>query len=194
MPIGAWVMEEACTQAARWHDIQPGLSVALNLSLRQLAQPNLVDMVTVALRRSGLDPARLSLEITESLVLEDQGNRLAGLLAVSELGVPLAIDDFGTSYASMCWLKQFPASIIKVDRTFVWGLPHSEEDSAIVAALINLGHALGMEVVAEGVETPEQLEELCRMGCREAQGFHLARPAPADEVTALLQRGVPALR
>ena len=186
VPIGEWVLEQACRQAADWGRGQPGLGVAVNLSLRQFSQPNLVDVVARALRRSGLEPQRLSLEITESIVLEDQGSRVAALLAVSELGVPLAIDDFGTGYASMCWLKRFPASILKIDRTFVWGLPHGEEDSAIVAALINLGRALNMRVVAEGVETAGQLEELRRMGCEEAQGFHLARPQPAEAITELL--------
>lgn len=189
VPIGDWVLREASAQAARWRDARPDaapLQLSVNLSLRQFTQPSIVDSVAHALRDSGLAPSELSLEITETVILQDQGSRLAALLAVNKLGVPLAIDDFGTGYASMCWLKRFPVAMLKIDRSFVAGLPRDQEDSAIVAALINLGHALELRVVAEGVETREQLEELHRMGCREAQGFHLAHPQPAAAITALL--------
>jgi diguanylate cyclase (GGDEF)-like protein/PAS domain S-box-containing protein len=190
--IGAWVLDTACEQAALWLRARRGdepFSVSVNLSARQLAQADLVDLVAQALERHSLTPSALTLEITESVLMEDAEWAIGSIRALRNLGVKLSIDDFGTGYSSLGYLKRFPVDTVKIDRSFVDGLGTDPEDSAIVNAVISLGHALGLQVVAEGVETEQQLAELNALGCDFAQGFLFAPPQPAPDVEQLVTRG-----
>ncbi len=183
VPIGAWVLEESCRQLVEWRDaglVSPTFSIAVNLSARQLAQPDLVDAVAAALERTGAPPEHVCLEITESVLMAE--TTIEALDALRALGVSLSIDDFGTGYSSLGYLRRFPVDTVKVDRSFVEGLGTEAEDTAIVAAVVGLGHALGLSVVAEGVETEQQLAELRAMGCDRAQGFWFARSAARRRV------------
>lgn len=189
IPLGGWVLSEACRQAARWHaerlDNDP-FQVAVNLSARQLAHPDLVDSVDRALKATGADPSWLCLEITESVLMDDVDATIGAVKRLKGLGVDLAIDDFGTGYSSLGYLKRFPVDLVKVDRSFVDGLGSDPEDSAIVAAVVSLGHALGLRVVAEGVETEQQLSELVALECDLAQGYFFAPPQPAVDIEDLV--------
>jgi len=187
IPLGEWVLRQACRQLAAWdRDGGPSLSVAVNLSSRQLAQSDLADTVGEATADAGISPARLCLEITESALMADTeaaGDQLGDL---NRLGVQLAVDDFGTGYSSLLYLRRFPVQQLKVDRAFVLGLEQNSEDSAIVRAIIELAHALGLEAVAEGVETAEQLASLRKMGCDLGQGYFWSKSLPAEQVRKLL--------
>jgi len=183
IPIGNWVLDEVCRQIASWQVLGSAddeFVVSVNLSARQLAQSDLIESVTRALERSGANPARLCLEITESVLMDDAETTMEALRSLRTLGVGLSIDDFGTGYSSLGYLKRFPVDSVKIDRSFVDGLGTDPEDSAIVAAVVSLGHALGLRVVAEGVETREQIRELVALGCDDAQGFFFASPQPAS--------------
>lgn len=187
VPIGAWVLRTACEQAVAW-DASPataGLLMAVNLSARQLGDPDLVAVVAATLEASGLPAGRLCLEVTESALAADPDLAVETLTALAALGVQLAIDDFGTGYATLDYVRRFSmAHELKIDRSFVAGIAdlHSA-DAAIVSAAIVLADALGFEVVAEGVETPEQLATLRRLGCGSAQGYYFGHPAPPDQIT-----------
>jgi EAL domain-containing protein (putative c-di-GMP-specific phosphodiesterase class I) len=191
VPLGAWVLETACRQLARWSPAlasQPGVAVSVNLSARQLAHPDLVPQVRRTLEKTGADPARLKLEITESVLMADAPAVQSVLQQLRRgLGLSVMIDDFGTGYSSLAYLHQFPIDTLKIDRSFVARLGHGEEE--IVRAIVTLGKSLGMQVLGEGVETPAQLAALGRLGCHLAQGFLLAPPLPADEAEALLRGG-----
>jgi diguanylate cyclase (GGDEF)-like protein/PAS domain S-box-containing protein len=190
VPIGGWVLRHACRQTEIWRQAQGrDLTIAVNVSARQLQDPGLVDEIATALRDSGLDPGALVLEITESATVEDTEGVITRLEELKGLGVDLAIDDFGTGYSSLSYLRRFPVDQLKVDRSFVAGVATSSEDRAIVASVIDLAHALEISVVAEGVETVDQLGQLCEMHCDLAQGFHWPLPAEAravDEWLAVL--------
>ena len=187
LSIGAWVLRQACLQAQAWRRTYDGrLAMAVNVSARQLQDPHLVNAVDSALRASGLDPSGLVLEITESATVSDTEAAIARLEELKALGVGLAIDDFGTGYSSLSYLRRFPVDQLKVDRSFVAGLTTSSQDRAIVASVISLGHALGIQVVAEGVETTDQLAALGELGCDLAQGYNWDQPAPPDVVGAHL--------
>ena len=183
--LGAHVLGLACLEVARWPVPSCGvpLSVSVNLSGRQLAAPGLVATVSRALDAAGLPAHRLTLEITESVLLDDgSGTTLAALEGLRALGVVLAVDDFGTGYSSLAYLKNLPVDVLKIDRAFVGGLggPAADPlDRAIVAGIVDLAHACGLRTVAEGVETLEQVEVLAGLGCSSAQGYYLGRPAPA---------------
>ncbi|WP_225753800.1 bifunctional diguanylate cyclase/phosphodiesterase [Actinotalea sp. Marseille-Q4924] len=188
VPIGDWVLQEACRQLARWQARVPDMQVTVNVSTRQVSHLALADQLDRAARDSGADPARVLLEITEHVLL-DAGDAAAGELArVTDAGSRLAIDDFGTGYASLAYLKRFPVSVVKIDRSFVEGLDRPGEDTAIVEAVIGLARTLGLQVVAEGVETAGQLTTLRRLGCTRVQGFHLGRPMTGDELAEVLDR------
>ena len=181
LELGEWVLTEACRQAGIWQRERPDfpLTIRVNLSARQIAQPDLVDQVVSALSGAGIDASALCLEITETALMSDPAAGLKVLQDLRSLGVELAIDDFGTGYSSLSYLKRFPVDVLKIDRSFVDGLGDDPDDTAIVTAIISLGRALGLRLVAEGVETRRQLDELRRLGCDRAQGYMFARPRPA---------------
>ena len=184
--IGTWALEEPCRQAAAWRKLNGGLAVpvAVNLSARQLAEPSLPDLVVKLLERSGAEPSDLVLEVTESAVLYDTDGVSSRLRRLRDAGVRISIDDFGTGYSSLSYLQRLPIDELKIDQTFVLRLPFEASSTAIIGAVINLAHAIGLDVVAEGVETEEQLNSLRGLSCDQAQGFYLARPEPAADATA----------
>jgi diguanylate cyclase (GGDEF)-like protein len=183
VPIGRWVLEEACREAMRW----PGeMSVSVNLSARQVVDSALVDDVRAILDSTGLPPHRLQLELTETILIDDVEDDLAVVDGLKALGVSLGLDDFGKGYSSLGYLKRFPVDTVKVDRSFVMGLPESREDVAIVSAVVSFARALDMAVVAEGVETDEHVAALLELGCEQAQGFHFHRPLEVEDFRALV--------
>jgi diguanylate cyclase (GGDEF)-like protein/PAS domain S-box-containing protein len=188
--LGHQVLREACEEAARWPARPDGseLRISVNLSPRQLSDPGLVDSVQAVLAVSGLAPERLSLEITESAFADDLARALDVLQRLKTLGVLLELDDFGTGYSSLTYVRMFPIDALKIDRSFVDGLCSSSEDAAIVAAVISMGRALGVRVVAEGVESQDQASVLQTLGCTLAQGYLFSRPVPADALAGLLAR------
>ena len=190
LPIGRWVLGEACEQAARWN-AAPGdpVFVSVNVSARQIVEPGLPDAVAQALATSGLEPECLSLEITESLLLEPHGETLVTLERIERLGVRISMDDFGTGYSALSYLKRFPIHELKIDRAFVTDVARSDEDAELVAAIVAMAHALGFSVVAEGVETEEQLDALQDLDVTRAQGYLFSRPVPAAEAGELLAAG-----
>ena len=185
VPVGGWVLDEACRQAATWTGDGRAPAVSVNLSAHQLNRTDLVGAVDRALRESGLDPDRLWLEITESVLMEDADAAVAALESLRGLGVHLCVDDFGTGYSSLAYLRRFPVDALKVDRSFVAGLGKDPEDSAIVEAVVSMAHSLRLSVVAEGVETDEQLARLRELGCELAQGFYFAAPVPPSALEPL---------
>lgn len=193
--LGSWALTAACRQLQEWNGVVlPETTVAVNVALGQLTDDRFIDFVHAALRESGLAPERLVLEITESAIVADD-DAVAELLRITrDLGVSVAIDDFGTGYSSLRYLRRFPVEILKIDRSFVAGMDRESSDAAIVSGIVRLGHALGINVVAEGVETEEQLRHLRMIGCDMAQGFHLARPMPAGEVGPFLERHAESVR
>ncbi|MBR0702373.1 GAF domain-containing protein [Bradyrhizobium diazoefficiens] len=188
VPIGRWVLNEACAQAMAWQrrGLLP-LSMAVNLSPRQFADEHLLQDVDEAVAASGMSPVLLQLEVTESMMMRNVGRALKVLDAIQSRGIRLAIDDFGTGYSSMSLMKHFPIDTIKIDRSFVRDLPQDSEDQAIAQAIISMGKALGMTVVAEGVENAEQEAFLRTHGCDEMQGFLISKPVPAREMAELLR-------
>lgn len=190
--IGTWALEEACRQAATWRAMNGGLQVpvAVNLSTRQLAEPRLPDLIAQILERTGAEPRDLVLEVTESGVLLDTAAVSSRLRRLRDAGVRISIDDFGTGYSSLSYLQQLPIDELKIDRTFVSRLPFEPSSTAIIGAVIGLAHAIGLDVVAEGVETAAQLETLRLLSCDLAQGFHIAHPERAEDATNRLLRSV----
>jgi EAL domain-containing protein (putative c-di-GMP-specific phosphodiesterase class I) len=189
IPLGAWVLREACRQAKRFQDRDPKwprLNMSVNLSGAQLGQPDLLDLIRSALRDADLDAEDLQLEMTESVLMDDAAATVGVLQSLKDLGVRLSIDDFGTGYSSLAYLRRFPVDVLKIDRTFVAGLGKDLEDSAIVAAVVNLADTLGFTTVAEGVETELQRSCLVGLGCTRAQGYLFAQPSAAPEAEALL--------
>lgn len=189
-PIGDWVLKTACAQARAWQDAGlPRIRVGVNLSNRQFSQENLVHTITRVLEEEKLDPSYLELELTESTFMHNEEDALATLAALKEMGVHIAIDDFGTGYSSLRYLKRFPIDILKIDRSFVQDIPRVAEDAAIVEAIIAMAKSLGVRVIAEGVETSEQLAFLLAHGCSLMQGYYLSRPIDAKAMTRLLGEG-----
>jgi len=182
VPIGAWVLRTACEQAGRWRDAGLPLRVAVNISARQFARVDLAESIDRALAAAGLDPDLLEVELTETITMTNLDRSLETMTALKRRGIHIAIDDFGTGYSSLGYLKRFPLDSVKIDRSFVKDLPQGPRDCALTQATIAMAHALGLKAVAEGVETAAQAAFLQRHGCDEAQGYHFARPLPADEV------------
>jgi len=190
VPLGRWVLGEACAQAARWQTSRAcGLipRVAVNVSGRQFADGDLVALVADLLMQTGLHPSRLALEITESVLLEGSAAPAAALHELRALGVRVSLDDFGTGYSSLSYLRHLPIDTLKLDRSFIAGLGPQGIDRQIVAAVVQMTRALSMTVVAEGVETEQQLSHLRELGCHLAQGYYFARPMPGAQMTAMLE-------
>ena len=188
LPLGKWVLEEACRQASSWiAEGFPDLTIAVNVSGRQLRESSFVDMVREALADTGLDPRSLCLEMTESILMERDDDAIAMLTRLRDDGVHLAIDDFGTGYSSLGSLRRLPVDLLKIDRSFVASLPDDDDAGTIAWAVVRLGHTLGMPVLAEGVETVEQHEALRRFGCDQAQGYFFGRPMSAAQFGQLLR-------
>ena len=189
--LGRWVLGEACRQGAAWHLLgAPGLTIAVNVSGRQLQQETFVDEVRAALRASGLRAERLVLELTESTVIHHPEVARRRLEALKALGVRLAIDDFGTGYSALSYLRQFPIDVLKIDKSFIDPIAGGGQPAALAAAIVALGDALALRTVAEGVESAEQAEALRGMGCPLGQGYLFARPLEPAGVEALLRGGL----
>ncbi|HEY8489573.1 MAG TPA: EAL domain-containing protein [Dehalococcoidia bacterium] len=197
LPIGQWVLEEACRQTRRWQEARPdapSLMASVNLSARQLQHGGLVEQVMRALDGAGLRPEHLVLEITESVVMSDAEATIRRLRQLKELGVLIAIDDFGTGYSSLSYLRRFPIDVLKIDKSFVDGVGSAADESALASAIIGLGHTLRLQTVAEGIEEPGQVAELRALGCDLGQGFYFAPPMPAEEVEQAMDVLAPAVR
>lgn len=189
VPVGAWVIHEACEQLARWDRAGlPPLTMAVNLSARQFRDPALTQHIEQALRASGIAPERLELELTETLLMEDNELSRELLVALAHIGVRVAIDDFGTGHSSLAYLKRFRVDTLKLDRTFVRDLPRDADNCAIATAVTALAHSMNLAVVCEGVETAEQLEFLRTLGCESVQGYALSRPMPSADLQSWMQR------
>ena len=187
VPLGNWVLREACQQVARWRESDWEIGLSVNLRPREIAAPRFVESVAAALDESGLPPHALTLEVQEEVLVEDADQIIERLSALRDLGVRLAIDDFGTGYASLAYLRQLPVDIIKIDPSFVAGLGRDETLTLLTRTIVRLGHDLGLIVVAEGIERPEQLELLREMGCPRGQGFLVARPMAAGRIESLVR-------
>lgn len=189
IPIGEWVLEQACLRFAHWH--QQGYQierVAVNVSALQFKQDNFIERVKAAISKAEIQPSQLELELTESILIDDLEHTLDVLNALAELGVHTAIDDFGTGYSSLNYLKQFPVDTLKIDQSFIRNLPDNTDDAQITRTIIAMAHNLGMGVIAEGVETKEQLEFLQQAECEEVQGFYFSKPVPEEAFLKSLQR------
>jgi diguanylate cyclase (GGDEF)-like protein len=190
-PIGRWVLDRACRQAAHWYRMRPDaapISMSVNLSAVQLGNRSLPEMVAEALRGAGLDPVCLSLELTESVMVVYADNLMETLEALKALGVRLVLDDFGTGYSSLAYLTRLPLDALKVDRSFISGLGTDPRDTTVTEAIVAMAHALSLQVVGEGTETERQVAELIRLDCDLAQGYYFSRPVPAAEITRMLRK------
>jgi EAL domain-containing protein (putative c-di-GMP-specific phosphodiesterase class I) len=186
--IGGWILERACVDRHQWECFGWGtLGVAVNVSAVQIMTRGFVHSVATTLSVTNTDPALVTLEVTETVLLHDSPRALVVLNGLKDLGVTLALDDFGTGYSSLSYLKQFPVDIIKIDHMFIADLEQNPISRLIVAAVVDLAHGLGMEVVAEGIETAEQRTQVLELGCDYAQGFFFARPAFADDADTMLR-------
>jgi diguanylate cyclase (GGDEF)-like protein/PAS domain S-box-containing protein len=180
IPIGEWVLRQACSDMAKWQKNNIAVNrMAVNVSARQFKQPGFIDLVQEVIEESNIDPNQLELELTESLLIDDLEHTLDVLTRLRAMGVRMAIDDFGTGYSSLNYLKQFPVDTLKIDQSFIQNLPGNNDDAQITRTIIAMAHNLGLGVIAEGVETKEQLEFLQQVDCEEVQGFYFSKPVPA---------------
>ncbi|RYF05582.1 MAG: EAL domain-containing protein, partial [Oxalobacteraceae bacterium] len=190
VPIGAWVLRTACRQHSDWQDAGYGpLRVGVNLSARQFADPGLLRQIERVLEETGMPPSSLEIEITESLVMADVEGAIRTMCELKRMGIKLSIDDFGTGYSSLSYLRRFPVDVLKIDRSFVRDIACSEDDAAMVSAIIELARGLRMRTIAEGVETEAQLDTLKRRGCDEVQGHVYGKAEPGPAMAALLRNG-----
>jgi EAL domain-containing protein (putative c-di-GMP-specific phosphodiesterase class I) len=195
VPIGRWVIEQACRQAAAWQELHPDsapVSVAVNLSARQIADPDLLSHVEGSVRANRIDPSNLWLELTETTLLDETSLVERTLESLKGLGVHLVLDDFGVGFSSLGYLKRLPLSMIKLDRSFVENLAEGSHDAAIVRAVNQMADTIGIGVVAEGVETEDQVRMASALGCGFAQGFHFSEPVPVAHIERLLEQPMPA--
>lgn len=189
IPLGQWVLEEACRQAVVWRDMSgssPPVTLSVNLSPRQFQEPDLDSRIAATLLRTGIQAGSLKLEITEGIIMRDVEQTITMLDKLKALGIKLAVDDFGTGYSSLAYLKRLPLDVLKIDRSFVSGLGVSQEDTAIVQAIMSLAKSLNLSVTGEGIETVQQAETLRQMECNLGQGYYYARPLLAETVTEML--------
>ncbi len=183
VPIGAWVLEEACRNACHWRNSSDeDLGVGVNVSVVQFLRPDFVETVIDVLDRTGLPPCLLELEITESVIMQGTDDPVSKIEQLRALGISISIDNFGTGYSSLSYLQRLPIDCLKIDRAFIRDIPGNQNSVAVAAALVTLAHSLGMKVVSEGIETPQQLDAVTRIGCDIAQGYLLGRPAPIDSL------------
>jgi EAL domain-containing protein (putative c-di-GMP-specific phosphodiesterase class I) len=189
LPLGAWILETACTQLARWAHLSgfEQLTVAVNVSARQFQHPDFVTTVLGVLARTGANPKRLKLELTESMLIDNIDAVISKMTSLQGYGVGFSLDDFGTGYSSLSYLKRLPLDQLKIDQSFVRDVLVDPNDAAIARMVIVLAETLGLEVIAEGVETAEQLQALTAQGCRHFQGFHISRPVPVEDFEAFVR-------
>jgi len=191
LEIGRWVLDQSCRQARAWHDQWPelrDLQISVNVAARQLEQPDFVEQVAEVVHSSGVDPTTVVLEVTETTLLQNADDAIAKLQALRDLGLGVAVDDFGTGYSSLSYLQRFPATAIKIARDFVAVDDRDAHSWELASAIVSMGRALRLTVIAEGVEEPFQLERLRKLRCARAQGYYLARPLPAEELDALFAK------
>jgi EAL domain-containing protein (putative c-di-GMP-specific phosphodiesterase class I) len=192
VPIGAWVLHEACAQARAWVDAGlPVITMAVNASAVELWKEDFLDGLSAIIEKTGLEPTSLILELTESVLMRDAEVAVSVLHALREKGVKVSIDDFGTGYSSLGYLRRFPLDALKIDQSFVRQITVAGEDTAIVTAVIGMAQGLKLRVIAEGVETLEELEFLRARHCDAAQGYYFSRPVPAEQFAELLRTGIP---
>jgi EAL domain-containing protein (putative c-di-GMP-specific phosphodiesterase class I) len=185
--LGEWVLRTACAQCAAWHaESQTPLRIAVNISGRQFNEPDFVDMVAAALNDNNLAPELLELELTESLLISNEQQALQKLQHLKKMGIYLAIDDFGTGYSSLAYLKHFPLDRLKIDKSFINDILNDPDDAAITEAIIAMAHSLKLKVIAEGVETREQLLFLEDRGCDEMQGYYLSKPLSERDLSTFI--------
>jgi len=187
VPIGSWVLRRACEQVRAWNGelaTEHQLSLSVNLSARQLTEPDLVDEVSSVLVEAGISPRRLRLvlELTDSLLPSDEDEARTHVRQLHRMGVVLAIDDFGTGYSSLQYMRELPIGVVKIDHSFISAIGRSSRDEAIIRSIVELSHTLGLTVTAEGIETEAQLEFMSEIGCDMAQGFLFGRPEPAEAI------------
>jgi EAL domain-containing protein (putative c-di-GMP-specific phosphodiesterase class I) len=186
VPIGEWVLREALRQAHSWQSAGRPLMIAVNVSAHQLSRANFVERLSRLIEETDIDPGLVELEVTEGVIIEGAGDAREALDQIAALGVGIAIDDFGTGYSGLAYLKRLPIDTVKIDQSFVRDLTVDPDDAAIVTAIVAMSRSLGVDVVAEGVETEEQLAQLNALGCHRGQGYLLARPMNAAAITKLL--------
>jgi diguanylate cyclase (GGDEF)-like protein len=192
VPVGGWVIDAACRQIREWEQSGLGrIPVAVNVSSKQVHQEQFVAQVADAVREHGIDPSLLEFEITESTLMAHGAATDVALRKIKDLGISISIDDFGTGYSSLAYLKRFPVDTLKIDIAFIREITTNADDAAITIAIINMAHSLRLKVIAEGVETPEQLDFLRAHGCDEIQGYLLSKPLPANEIAKKFHRVAP---
>jgi EAL domain-containing protein (putative c-di-GMP-specific phosphodiesterase class I) len=187
VPLGEWVLREACARGAAWRQSSGDVGVSVNLSARQITAPSFTARVTAILAETGLPAGALTFEVNERVLVEEDGLIVERLAELHRLGIRMAIDDFGTGYASLAYLRQLPLDIIKIDPSFVAGLGHDDTLTLLTKTVVQVGRDLGLRVIAEGIEQPRQLIALREMGCGYGQGFLLGRPMEASGVEALIR-------
>ncbi len=188
--LSAWVIDAALRQCAVWRQANQPVSVSINLSARNLHDPQLPQAIVRLLEKHGVPPEQLTIELTESMIMGEPARALETLSQLNQMGVGLSIDDYGTGYSSLAYLKRLPMHELKIDKSFVLDMVADENDAVIVRSTIDLGHNLGLQVVAEGVENREIWERLATLGCDQAQGYYLARPMPAEDLAGWMQQRV----
>jgi diguanylate cyclase (GGDEF)-like protein len=187
VPVGAWIIDQACLELSHWAKLTPGLQIAVNVSSRQFTDPNFQHIVEQALARHGILPGMLGLEVTETALMDNTARTADVLAALRQIGVKVAIDDFGTGHSSLAYLKHFPVDTLKIDKSFIDGIASDPGDAALVDSILGMARTLGLQVVAEGVETEAQLACLARRGCDQIQGYYFSRPLPAAQFEDLLR-------